>query len=202
MGRAARRIKKAYRRISEKIKNSKIAHSKFIEKAKDIMNSKPMKIALPILSILSMAAAPAALGMIVAKAAYNGATTVNALMAAYQVYVMGKGVKTIVDLAEEDKVRDGLDKIFDLFRRRDLGSAPALSNSTTSKPVSTSSSKPESSQPSNPVSTTYTKPTTSTSTLPTGIKYPSQGSFILINGHTYSAPTGTTNPLCQCSFKG
>ena len=118
-------------RIRQRIEESRIANSRFIEKAQDIYHSPAMKIILPIVAIVGAVAAPFALAGIVsaasaavaAETATVGSLTVAALMASYQAYNVAKGVngvKTLVELNEEDQVRAGLEQIFDVFRRRDL----------------------------------------------------------------------------------
>lgn len=134
-GKYARRtshaIKDAFRKLKDKITQSKIARSKFIQKTKDIMNSKTMKIAGPIVAIISGAAAfPALVGIVatasaavLAETATTGSLTVAALMAAYEAYTIAEGIEGAIDLnklQEDDEIRKALQEIIDVFTREDL----------------------------------------------------------------------------------
>lgn len=126
-GKLERRDKKLIKRLKE----SKIAKSRFTKKVKKIMGSKAMKVILPVVAILgAVAAGPALYGIVaaaqaavLAETATVGSLTVSALLASYQAYNISKGVKavkTLQDLNEEDQLRDGIEQILDVFERGDL----------------------------------------------------------------------------------
>lgn len=134
MGKIKNAFDKLGSNLASKFEKTKLAQTHFMQRAKDIMNSKAMKIGLPVLSIVFAGFAIPALGAIYATAvaavaaetATVGSLTVASLMAAYNAHVVKKGLKgvlTLKDLEEDDQIREGLDQMFDLFRRRDLEEA-------------------------------------------------------------------------------